>query len=92
MMFAGFGVTLRDLPSYLKWGSHISYLRYGLEGFVGAIYGEGRGVLDCNEAPYCHYRCVIENQKSQNTFDTKYFNFHILQIPEEIPGRDHYAR
>lgn len=56
MMFAGFGVTLRDLPSYLKWGSHISYLRYGLEGFVGAIYGEGRGVLDCNEAPYCHYR------------------------------------
>ncbi|XP_037960699.1 ATP-binding cassette sub-family G member 4-like [Teleopsis dalmanni] len=56
MMFAGFGVTLRDLPSYLKWGSHISYLRYGLEGFIGAIYGENRGVLDCNEAPYCHYR------------------------------------
>ncbi|XP_067621969.1 ATP-binding cassette sub-family G member 4 isoform X1 [Eurosta solidaginis] len=56
MMFAGFGVTLRDLPSYLRWGSHISYLRYGLEGYVGSIYGEGRGVLDCNEAPYCHYR------------------------------------
>lgn len=39
MMFAGFGVTLRDLPSYLRWGSHISYLRYGLEGFISAIYG-----------------------------------------------------
>uniref|UniRef100_A0A1B0ABB5 ABC transporter domain-containing protein n=1 Tax=Glossina pallidipes TaxID=7398 RepID=A0A1B0ABB5_GLOPL len=56
MMFAGFGVTLRDLPSYLKWGSHISYLRYALEGFVGGVYGENRGVLECEEAPYCHYR------------------------------------
>ncbi|EDW28443.1 GL19195 [Drosophila persimilis] len=56
MMFAGFGVTLRDLPSYLRWGSHISYLRYGLEGFISAIYGLDRGVLACNEAPYCHYR------------------------------------
>ncbi|KAH8395176.1 hypothetical protein KR222_005954 [Zaprionus bogoriensis] len=56
MMFAGFGVTLRDLPSYLKWGSHISHLRYGLEGYIAAIYGLDRGVLACDEAPYCHYR------------------------------------
>ncbi|KAK2585908.1 hypothetical protein KPH14_010492 [Odynerus spinipes] len=57
MMFAGFGVSLRDLPVYLKWGSYISYLRYGLEGYVGAIYGE-RGVLPCTSkgAIYCHYR------------------------------------
>lgn len=56
MMFAGFGVTLRDLPPYLKWGSHISYLRYGLEGYVGAIYGNNRSILACDEAQYCHYR------------------------------------
>ncbi|CAB3223859.1 unnamed protein product [Arctia plantaginis] len=56
MMFAGFGVTLRDLPNYLYWGSYISYLRYGLEGFIGAIYGLGRPVLDCNKALYCHYK------------------------------------
>lgn len=56
MMFAGFGVTLRDLPGYMKWGSHISFMRYGLEGFVGAIYGENRQTLDCNEAFYCHYK------------------------------------
>lgn len=56
MMFAGFGVTLRDLPGYLKWGSHISYLRYGLEGYVGAIYGHKRKTLECDEADYCHYR------------------------------------
>lgn len=56
MMFAGFGVTLRDMPDYLKWGSHISYLRYGLEGFVGAIWGENRERLECEKELYCHYR------------------------------------
>ncbi|KOB65706.1 putative abc transporter, partial [Operophtera brumata] len=55
MMFAGFGVTLRDLPPYLYWGSYVSYLRYGLEGFIGAIYGLDRPILDCNQAEYCHY-------------------------------------
>ncbi|ENN82317.1 hypothetical protein YQE_01307, partial [Dendroctonus ponderosae] len=56
MMFAGFGVSLRDLPSYLYWGSYISYLRYGLEGVVGAIYGLNRPTIDCPEDQYCHYR------------------------------------
>lgn len=56
MMFAGFGVTLRDLPAYMKWGSNISFMRYGLEGFVGAIYGENRPTLACDEAAYCHYK------------------------------------
>lgn len=56
MMFAGFGVTLRDLPGYMKWGSHISFMRYGLEGFVGAIYGGDRQTLACDNAMYCHYR------------------------------------
>ncbi|XP_014360791.2 ATP-binding cassette sub-family G member 1 [Papilio machaon] len=56
MMFAGFGVTLRDLPPYLYWGSYVSYLRYGLEGLIGAIYGLERPTLDCNQAKYCHYR------------------------------------
>ncbi|KAJ2949984.1 hypothetical protein O0L34_g11317 [Tuta absoluta] len=56
MMFAGFGVTLRDLPPYLAWGSYVSYLRYGLEGFIGAIYGMERPILDCNQALYCHYK------------------------------------
>lgn len=57
MMFAGFGVSLRDLPVYLKWGTYISFLRYGLEGFIGSIYGD-RSVLDCKteQTFYCHYR------------------------------------
>ncbi|KAJ0175433.1 hypothetical protein K1T71_008592 [Dendrolimus kikuchii] len=56
MMFAGFGVTLKDLPPYLAWGSYVSYLRYGLEGLVGAVYGLERPHLDCDQAEYCHYK------------------------------------
>lgn len=58
MMFAGFGVTLRDLPSYLKWGSYVSYLRYGLEGYVGALF-YNRKQLECN-AFYCHYKWICK--------------------------------
>ncbi|KZC04865.1 PREDICTED: ATP-binding cassette sub-family G member 4 [Dufourea novaeangliae] len=58
MMFAGFGVSLRDIPSYLKWGTYVSFLRYGLEGYISAIYGFNRPLLDCKSRNnlYCHYR------------------------------------
>lgn len=57
MMFAGFGVSLRDIPIYLKWGTYISFLRYSLEGYIGAIYGLDRPVLSCKEKViYCHYK------------------------------------
>ncbi|XP_014226922.1 ATP-binding cassette sub-family G member 4-like isoform X2 [Trichogramma pretiosum] len=63
MMFAGFGVMISDLPAYLHWGSYISYLRYGLEGYVNAIYGLNRPALNCvdvdPEGPgidFCFYK------------------------------------
>ncbi|CAH1160279.1 unnamed protein product [Phaedon cochleariae] len=56
MMFAGFGVRLCDLPPYLYWGSYVSYLRYALEGTVGAVYGLERGIIECPEDAYCHYK------------------------------------
>ncbi|XP_066908513.1 ATP-binding cassette sub-family G member 4 [Halyomorpha halys] len=55
MMFSGFGVNFRDIPGYLRWGTYVSYLRYSLEGYVGAIYGMNRTTLPC-EGFYCHYR------------------------------------
>lgn len=54
MMFAGFGVRLSDIPGYLYWGTYLSFLRYGLEGLVHAIYGLDREKLVCpEEADYC---------------------------------------
>lgn len=55
-MFAGFGVSIRDLPPYLHWGSYVSYLRYGLEGVVAAVYGLNRGIIECPDDKYCHYK------------------------------------
>ncbi|XP_025419247.1 ATP-binding cassette sub-family G member 4-like [Sipha flava] len=54
MMFSGFGVNLRDIPYLLKWGTEISFLRYGLEALIAAIYDK-RGILPCYEL-YCHYK------------------------------------
>uniref|UniRef100_A0A0A9YMK9 ATP-binding cassette sub-family G member 4 n=2 Tax=Lygus hesperus TaxID=30085 RepID=A0A0A9YMK9_LYGHE len=56
MMFSGFGVNFRDIPPYLRWGTHLSFLRYSLEGYVGAIYGMNRTTLPCEEQLYCHYK------------------------------------
>nr|QAV55729.1 ATP-binding cassette sub-family G member 4-like protein [Sogatella furcifera] len=55
MMFSGFGVSLRDIPEYMKWGTNLSYLRYSLEGYVAAIYGLDRPILPCSSY-YCHYK------------------------------------
>ncbi|XP_050548541.1 ATP-binding cassette sub-family G member 4 [Daktulosphaira vitifoliae] len=54
MMFSGFGVNVRDIPDYLKWGTYISFLRYALEAIVSTIYN-GRDILTCNTL-YCHYK------------------------------------
>lgn len=56
MMFAGFGVRICDLPPYLHWGSYISYLRYGLEGVVDAVYGLNRETIECPEDGFCLFR------------------------------------
>jgi hypothetical protein len=55
MMFSGFGVNLRDIPKYLEWGTHVSFFRYALEGYVEAVYGFDRPVFTCY-TDYCHYR------------------------------------
>lgn len=55
MMFSGFGVAIKDLPYYMRWGTYVSYLRYGIEGFIAAIYGD-RPNLKCPDSVlYCHY-------------------------------------
>lgn len=55
---AGFGVRLVDIPPFLKWGSYVSYLRYGLEGYVGALFYK-REQLQC-DVMYCHYKYVFK--------------------------------
>ncbi|GLV37366.1 uncharacterized protein CBL_10667 [Carabus blaptoides fortunei] len=52
--FSGFFVHLNDAPFFLKWLFHLSFMKYGFEGIVHAIFGYNRGKLDCTE-DYCHF-------------------------------------
>ncbi|KAK6640213.1 hypothetical protein RUM44_011899 [Polyplax serrata] len=53
----GLGYGSDNTPIYMKFFMSLSFLRYGLEGLVTAIYGGNRPNLVCpGEDIYCHYR------------------------------------
>lgn len=56
ILLAGIGEDLKDLPVNFHWASYISYMKYGLEGIVSAIYGNERPPIYCPEDRYCHYK------------------------------------
>ncbi|XP_058817832.1 ATP-binding cassette sub-family G member 4-like isoform X2 [Topomyia yanbarensis] len=53
-LFAGFFVTLKDMPLYLKPLTFISFVRYSLEGAVNAVYGFGRRDMECRDV-FCYF-------------------------------------
>lgn len=65
LLFSGFFVNLNAIPAYMSWISYISFMRYGFEGSMLAIYGYDRPPLVCSQ-PYCHFRY---SQKFLQQFD-----------------------
>ena len=47
LLFSGFFIKLKNIPSTLHWISYVAFIRYGYEGTMGAIYGNARENLDC---------------------------------------------
>lgn len=54
LIFSGFFVQFRDAHPYLRWLFHLSFLKYGFEGVMIAIYGYDRPKLFCSDV-YCHF-------------------------------------
>ncbi|KAK4886492.1 hypothetical protein RN001_002763 [Aquatica leii] len=50
MLLAVYGIgQANDIPILIRIAMYFSYLRYGMEGLIVAIYGNGRAILSCPE-------------------------------------------
>ncbi|KAJ2949943.1 hypothetical protein O0L34_g11268 [Tuta absoluta] len=61
MLLAVYGIGNGDDPPPLIWrlARSCSYMRYGLEGLVAAVYGYGRADLKCpDKVDYCEWKSV----------------------------------
>lgn len=54
VVFSGFFVHMNDAHPYMRWIFHTSFLKYGLEGVVHAIFGYDRTKMSCS-SDYCHF-------------------------------------
>ncbi|XP_063701288.1 ATP-binding cassette subfamily G member 4-like [Culicoides brevitarsis] len=51
------GGGISNVPKYMRVLMSVSYLRYGMEGVIDAIYGYGRGDMECpDEEVFCPYK------------------------------------
>ncbi|CAG0897823.1 unnamed protein product [Darwinula stevensoni] len=55
ILFSGFLLSVKSIPGYLRWLSHLSFLKYYFEGTMSCIYGNNRPDLQCDK-PYCHFK------------------------------------
>lgn len=71
LIFSGFFIRFKELPTVFKPFTYVSFFRYGLEGSVQAVYGNNRSNLACFE-PFCYYKNVGKFLKDIDMIDSSF--------------------
>uniref|UniRef100_A0A0U9HSJ3 Putative ABCG protein n=1 Tax=Chrysomela populi TaxID=154003 RepID=A0A0U9HSJ3_CHRPP len=80
VLFSGFFSKLDDIPYYLRWLPYMSFLKYGFEGSMIAIYGLNRPKLKCT-IPYCPFKypeTFLEQMSMKDDMQTYLINVGVL--------------
>lgn len=83
MLLAVYGIGFGKgvvIPGYVRALMSVSYLRYGLEGIIAAIYHYGRSDMVCpDDEVYCQYRSAKYLMQTMG-FETVHFGVSVFML------------
>lgn len=71
-LFSGGLIKFNEIPTYLRWISYLSFVRYGYEGSINSIYSHDRPPLECKE-DFCYQMLPIKILTWLNMEDSRYW-------------------